>query len=183
MSTAQRPGGALLACCELLPVACVGGRAISLRPPGHGGAEGTAWQVPCSGAGDPSQVVIGALRPLLGDPLPPGLIVHSTSWRYDPAQQALVLTYLVVLPSAVAERWLAEGAAATAIGEHQPARGDRLRPPRAVSPKQVLAHALDHLALLAVTDPAVAAALEDGWHRLLAGRQPRPAGVLEPAGR
>jgi hypothetical protein len=195
-------------CCELLPVSCLDGQAVLLRFPASQDGRGDtdpdpaaashgqwAWRVPCGELDDPGRLALGALRSALllagvGDggsdaPLPDGLVLHSTSWRYDPDERVLVLTFLAVVPAAVARAWIRAGALPVPVKavEVQVARGDRLRPPPVVRVGQVLAHALDHLAFLAVTDPAIGAALEEGWRLLLRARQPRPAGALGAAAR
>jgi hypothetical protein len=42
----------------------------------------------------------------------------------------------------------------------------------------ILAHALDHLALLNCCDESIKAVLETGWLETLATRLPKPAGYL-----
>lgn len=101
-------------------------------------------------------------------------VLHSTSWRYDPAGH-VVLTYAVLPdPDPTAPVKSLPGLA-IARGHHH------TRPaPAAIGPENVAAHAIRHLAWLAGTDPVVAAALgEDGTiRRALADVCPDPAGQL-----
>lgn len=102
-------------------------------------------------------------------------VLHSTSWRRDPAW-GLLLTY-VALPDPRAADTPAVPLAPVGIAVGP----DPLRPtPAAVTADQVAAHAVRHLALLRHTDPVVAAAL--GAHPALAAAiaaaDPAPAGRI-----
>lgn len=104
----------------------------------------------------------------------PTSVLHSTSWRYDPAGH-VILTY-AVLPDPD------PSAAANPLPSMEIARGEHhAHPtPAALGPDHVAAHAIRHLAWLSSTDPVVAAALgEDGGLRdALAAARPDPAGQL-----
>lgn len=101
-------------------------------------------------------------------------VLHSTSWRRDPAG-CLLLTY-AALPDPRPEH-AAVPLVDTVIAVGQ----DPRRPsPAVVGVDQVAAHAVRHLELLRRTDPVVAAAL--GAHPALevavAAAEPAPAGQL-----
>jgi hypothetical protein len=111
------------------------------------------------------------VRAALGDAYDPSTsVVHSTSWRFQREPPMLVLSYLVVL-------------AEPPHGfEREPVEPGRPGTPRdlgAIPVADVLAHALRHLAMLSVTDPAIAATLSPQWHAGLARYAPLPAGLLE----
>ncbi|HSV65686.1 MAG TPA: hypothetical protein VLJ59_07245 [Mycobacteriales bacterium] len=102
------------------------------------------------------------------------VIVHSTSWRYQPDGR-LVLTYLIYPdPEPAAE--------ATPLTTPRIAHGaDPSHPdPPVVLPDHVATHAARHLAWLAHTDPVIAHAVgadPDLWQALRA-LVPAPAGAL-----
>lgn len=159
--------------CEVFPLVWFAGQATYLRHVGAGGNYPAWWLAPPPRV-DPSLVVRHALASALrGLYDPVTSVVHSTSWRFDPAHFALVLSYLAILPSAGRSP---AGFDAQPLAAVEPlARNGR---PRAVEPADVLVHGLRHFALLRVTDPVVASALPDEWHDFLANRQPLPAGLL-----
>ena len=64
------------------------------------------------------------------------------------------------------------------VGRIEQAQGDNLHPPEKIEASNILAHALDHLALLYCSDESIKAVLESGWLEALATRLPRPAGYL-----
>jgi deazaflavin-dependent oxidoreductase (nitroreductase family) len=49
------------------------------------------------------------------------------------------------------------------LGKVEQARGDHLSPPERIEVNNVLAHALDHLAMLSTSDERIIAVLESGW--------------------
>jgi hypothetical protein len=169
--------------CEILPVTLVGTRLTYLRRPQD--SSGAIWQVPLAGA-HPSELVRAQLEAFLAHPLDPcGAVVHSTAWRYEcggSAGSRLLLTYLAALTSASFSLCPALGRQVLLepIPVAQPARSETLMPPARIGLAQVLAHALDHLALLLETDVAIRAALGEGWCIALRRRTPRPAGELRP---
>jgi len=62
------------------------------------------------------------------------------------------------------------------VGKIEQAQGDNLHPPERIEVSNILAHALDHLALLSCYDESIKAGLESGWLEMLETRLPRPAG-------
>jgi hypothetical protein len=168
-------------CCEILPVALVGAQIAYLRRP-QDGASGI-WQVPLACA-HPSELVRAQLEAFLACPLDPcGTVVHSTAWRYECGGSTggrLILTYLVALAPTCSQLTTAlrRRTSLELIASAQPARSETLMPPARIGLTHVLAHALDHLALLLETDVAIHAALGEGWRLALHRRVPRPAGEL-----
>ncbi|HEY6421803.1 MAG TPA: hypothetical protein VIY28_00875 [Pseudonocardiaceae bacterium] len=111
----------------------------------------------------------------LGAEVPTATVVHSTSWR--PTPDGLILTY-AVLPDPDP----AEGAVqAVPTDARMVCSADAAAPtPPVVGVEHVLAHALQHLSLVARTSPAVVAAVAAHprlWHAVLA-RTPGVAGQL-----
>lgn len=117
--------------------------------------------------GDPDR----AAAALVGGPVS---VLHSTSWRSDPAW-GLLLTYAALPDPRTEDAAVPLGNTAIATGR------DSNRPtPATVTVDQVAAHAVRHLALLRHTDPVVAAAL-DGHPALavaVAATDPVAAGQL-----
>lgn len=102
-------------------------------------------------------------------------VLHSTSWRRDPAW-GLLLTY-VALPDPRA----ADTPAVPLAGDGVAVGPDPVRPtPAAVTVDHVAAHAVRHLALLRYTDPVVAAALDHdpAMAAAIAATDPAAAGQL-----
>jgi hypothetical protein len=132
----------------------------------------------------PSDTVRASLESFFGCQLNPcSSVVHSTAWRYEQTHTAnsrLILTYLVVTTTWAIARdpQLAQPFLLEPISSDQPARSEALLPPACIVPTQVVAHALDHLALLLKTDPAIAHAVGPDWGMALAQRQHQPAGEL-----
>ena len=56
--------------------------------------------------------------------------------------------------------------------------GDNLHPPERIEMHNILAPALDHLALLNCYAEAINTVLESGWSEVLEARLPRPAGYV-----
>jgi hypothetical protein len=111
----------------------------------------------------------------LGTDVPPGTVVHSTSWR--PTPDGLTLTY-VVLP----DRSPAEGTVqAVPVDAHVVCSAEASAPtPAIVTVEHVLAHALRHLSLVARTSPPVMAAVDAHprlWHAVVV-HTPGVAGQL-----
>jgi uncharacterized protein YndB with AHSA1/START domain len=111
---------------------------------------------------------------------PAASIVHSTSWRYCIQTGRIILTFLVVLPQRSWMRcWTTSGRIITQrLGKVEQAHGDNLHPPDRIELDNLLAHALDHLALLHSYDESIMAVLESAWLKVLQKRQPKPAGYL-----
>lgn len=122
----------------------------------------------------PEQAPDRAAAGLLGG-APRGGVLHSTSWRRDPAW-GLVLTY-VALPDERTDNTptvpLDDLGIAVGLTAVSPS-------PSSVSVDQVAAHAVRHLALLRHTDAAVAGALarHPGLDAAIAAADPLPAAQL-----
>lgn len=162
--------------CEVFPLVLLGDQAVHLRRVTAEAGGQAWWLAPASGE-DPSLTVRAALA--AGLPAlfrPASALVHSTSWRFEPASSTLVLSYLAILDSPRGRPGIPGGfepellaAAASAVdGGSGP-----------VDPAAVLAHGLRHFALLRVSDAVIAAALPVEWHRFLSERDPLPAGLLD----
>jgi hypothetical protein len=121
------------------------------------------WHLEVPAGEDPMVVTRSIVSRVLGPPV----LLHSTSWRR--AKGAVVLTFVVVveeasvseLPSLPVQRAeLARGGATTAAEE--------------IASRQVLEHALRHLAWLMTDDPIVSSTLSGTWKRHLSGYLPEP---------
>jgi hypothetical protein len=95
--------------------------------------------------------------------------------------ERLILTYLVVLPHRTwMHRWAADGRICIEhIGAIEKVQGNNLFPPGRMERDDVLAHALDHLALLSRDDSSIHAVLAPEWMDVLDMRLPRPAGLVQ----
>lgn len=172
----QRPGATALRC-EVFPLAWFGGRAVQLRRLAAGGGGSPGWRVAPPPGADPSRVTREELAAALGGLFEPtSVLLHSTSWRFEPVHLTLVLTYLAILDGAQGLQVPPAGFEAEPLTDlaSPVADGDR----GAIEPADALAHGLRHFALLRISDPAIAAALPAEWHRFLAAWHPLPAGLL-----
>ena len=108
-----------------------------------------------AGGQDPDRVARG-LAAGQGTPV----LVHSTSWRWEPPD-SVVLTYVAVIDASVADLTpLQDPVIVTS--------GDPLRPrPDDLHDHHVVAHAVWHLAVLAGRDPAITSLAGDPAHRRL----------------
>ena len=93
----------------------------------------------------------------------------------------MILTYLAVLPQG---NWLdqlviAQRISIEFVGALETQFGDHLFAPLQFDQRNVLAHALDHLASLSTYDPAIQAVLEPEWEEILRPRLPKSAGCLQ----
>ena len=113
---------------------------------------------------DPTAVVSAMVRANVGEPL----VVHSTSWRRE--RNAVVLTFVAVLPADADER----GLAAVAVRRAELARGGATAAAGSIDHAAVIEHALRHLARLVRDDAVVAGRLGDAWRDALAGYAPEP---------
>lgn len=121
------------------------------------------WHIEVHGEEHPMETA----RRIVADALPDVLLVHSTSWRWDAG--TTTLTFVAVIPD-------------DALGSMEAApieRADLARSAAAVAPtsiayRQVLEHALRHLAWLAAEDEVVKTTLSPQWHRTLASYVPEP---------
>lgn len=163
--------------CEILPVACTEGCIVALQRESATDSATPGWWHELPPGQHPTRTVVDALaRELDGIFDRATSIVHSTSWRYE--AEYLVLSYLAVLQPAEPLTTAPPGFRLHPV-EARPddaARGDD---PAAIPVIDVLTHGLRHLAMLRISDPRIAASLSGGWHEVLAGWKPLPAGLLE----
>lgn len=140
------------------------------------------WMIPNVPDIHPNEIVVSHLATVFDDVFDPGqTIVHSTSWRYENEDDHVILTYLAVLPHGC---WIDQLVAAQRIlvepiGMLETQYGDHLFAPVQLERRNVLAHALDHLASLSTYDPAIQAVLEPEWREVLSPRLPKSAGCLQ----
>jgi hypothetical protein len=164
---------------EILPVTLESGHVVSLRLREDGEAQ--TWRVPSQTGRHPNDTVLEHVERFFGDLVElDASIVHSTSWRYCQRAEYLILTYLVVLPARACRDCQAASnqMIAQRVGKGEPVHGDHLRPPERIETNHILAHALDHLALLSRSDASIHAVLESEWLQVLETRLPRPAGYI-----
>lgn len=164
---------------EILPVTLESNYVVMLRRCEDG--ETRSWLVAPQPGMHPNEAVLEGLARFFGDVFEPDAsIVHSTSWRYCNRTESIILTYLVVLPlRAWMGCWAASGRITTQRVETvEQAQGDHLHPPEWIEVDHLLAHALDHLALLSCSDESIKAVLESGWLGVLQTRLPKPAGYV-----
>lgn len=143
---------------EILVLRLLGGRVELVGPCGP-----EPWYVEVGDDEDPVEVVGRMCRGNLGNPL----LVHSTSWRR--ARDAVVLTFVVVMPDAFQPAW--DGVPVSRVDL---ARSEAMSAPRRVDATQVIEHGLRHLQWLAVDDPVVGQVLSDDWKEILRTYQPEP---------
>jgi hypothetical protein len=166
---------------EILPVTLVANHAVLLRR--REDRHASSWLVPHQPGLHPNSAIVQHLAAFFGDKFEPrASIVHSTSWRSSNQGEQLIITYLVALPQRC---WMYDWAAAGRIfmqqvGPVEQVHGDNLHAPENIEVDNVLAHALDHLALLYSYDADIQAVLEPAWLDLLQQRLPKPAGYFSP---
>jgi len=166
--------------CEILPVTLESNQVIFLRRPLD--SQAASWLVPHEPGMHPNDTVLQHVTAFFGELFEPeASIVHSTSWRYDRQMGQLILTYLVVLPQ---RAWMCHWAVTgrirmERIGAIEKVQGDNLFPPQHMKRDDVLAHALDHLALLSRDDRGIQAVLAPEWMGILQTRLPKPAGFVQ----
>jgi hypothetical protein len=164
---------------EILPVTLESDHVVLLRRCEDDEAQ--TWHVLHQAGRHPNNTVLEHVERFFGDLFEPDVsIVHSTSWRYCYRTDRIILTYLVVLPQrtwrccrAASNRMVAQQ-----VGKGEQVRGDNLQPPGRIEMSNILAHALDHLALLKCSDASINAVLESGWLQVLETRRPKPAGYV-----
>ncbi len=164
---------------EILPVTLELNHVVMLRR--REDSDAPSWLVSHQCPMHPNDAVIEHLKLFFGDLFEPrASIVHSTSWRYCSRTERLILTYLVVLPQStwICCRAASDRVVAQRVGKIEQVQGDNLHPPERIEAGNILAHALDHLALLICYDESIKAVLESGWLDTLATRLPKPAGYL-----
>ncbi|HEV2581142.1 MAG TPA: hypothetical protein VGT44_09835 [Ktedonobacteraceae bacterium] len=163
---------------EMLPVTLEAEQVVALYR--REDDEAQAWLVPHQAGMHPNDAIIAHLERFFGDAFEPGAsIVHSTSWRYCHETERLILTYLVVIPQRAWSRATSGKFVARRLGGRiEQARGDNLHPPENIELNNILAHALDHLAMLNSYDERINEALESDWMGVLETRIPKPAGYV-----
>ena len=165
---------------EVFPVTLVSKQVALIRH--HREENFSPWMIPNRPNIHPNEIVVNHLVTVFDDIFDRGqTIVHSTSWRYENEDDHVILTYLAVLPQG---RWLAQLVMAQHIsielaGALETQHGDHLFAPLQLDRRNVLAHALDHLASLSTYDPAIQAVLEPEWEEVLRPRMPKSAGCLQ----
>ena len=164
----------------MLPVTLESNHVLLLHRPTE--SQDDSWLVPHRSGMHPNETVLQHLVAFFGGVFESDMsIVHSTSWRYNCHMERLILTYLVVLPY---RAWMHQWAAAGRIfiehiGAIEKIQGNNLFPPDRMERDDVLAHALDHLALLSRDDRSIQAVLTPEWMDVLQMRLPRPAGLVQ----
>lgn len=164
---------------EILPVTLKADQVVALHRCKDGEAQN--WLVPQQDGTPPNETVLEAVKLFFGDWFEPAAsIVHSTSWRYCQQSGHFILTYLVVLPQQIWRYCLTtnDHIMVQLLGNVEQVHGDNLYPPERIEMINVLAHALDHLALLTYYDERIKAILETDWLTVLEKRLPKPAGYL-----
>ena len=162
---------------EIFPVTLLNEQPVLIQ---HHVQENQPWIVLHQPNRHPNEVIIQHLLTVFGTLVDmQRTIVHSTSWRYNATHDQILLTYLVVLPQGV---WLeAQYIAFEPIKAAHIRHGQHHLPPEHLTPSEVLAHALDHLAALSSYDPAIQRVLEPAWEAILYTRRQQPAGCLQRA--
>jgi len=165
---------------EVFPVTLVSKQVALIRH--HREENFSPWMIPNLPNIHPNEIVVNHLVSVFDDIFDlTHTIVHSTSWRYENEVDHVILTYLAVLPQG---RWLDQSVTAQhisveLIGALETQYGDQLFAPFQLDRRNVLAHALDHLASLSTYDPAIQAVLEPEWGEVLRPRLPKSAGCLQ----
>jgi hypothetical protein len=162
---------------EILPIMLESNHVVILRR--RADSETSSWLVLHQPGICPNDAVLEHLVGFFGEVFDPQKsIVHSTSWRYDYQVERLILTYLVVLPQQMRTNLLAatQRISIQYVRAIEKVYGDNLRPPARIEVENVLAHALDHLALLSRYDRSIQSLLQSEWLDLLRRRLPKPAG-------
>jgi hypothetical protein len=121
------------------------------------------WHIELHGEEHPLETA----RRIVADALPVVLLVHSTSWRWEAG--ITTLTFLAVVPDDTIGSMEAES-----VERADLARSAAAEAPTSIEYRQVLEHALRHLAWLASEDEAVKTALSPDWHDKLASYVPEP---------
>ena len=165
---------------EVFPVTLVSKQVALIRQ--HREENFSPWMIANLPNIHPNEIVVNHLATVLDDMFDPGqTIVHSTSWRYEKEDDHVILSYLAVLPQG---NWLEQLVMVQRISIEwvealEPRYGDHLSAPLQIDRRNVLAHALDHLASLSTYDPAIQAILEPEWREVLKPRLPKSAGCLQ----
>jgi len=165
---------------EVFPVTLVSKQVALIRD--HREENFSPWMIANLPNIHPNEIVVNHLATVFDDIFDRDqTIVHSTSWRYENQDDHVILTYLAVLPQG---NWLdqlviAQRISIEFVGALETQFGDHLFAPLQFDQRNVLAHALDHLASLSTYDPAIQAVLEPEWEEILRPRLPKSAGCLQ----
>jgi hypothetical protein len=144
---------------EILPVFLDARGIGALRPDGGG-----SWRL-AYGGDDVHRVIA---RELAAAGLEPRA-VHSTSWRQE--RGAVVLTHVAAVGRPAGD---VPGFRHWPVRQRAMAHGTALTPPARIDLEHVVAHALRHLAWLAVADGAVRRALGPEWRSALRRHRAEP---------
>lgn len=148
---------------EVFTVALVEGSVILTGPCGP-----APWHIEVHGEEHPMETA----RRIIADALPDVLLVHSTSWRWEAG--TTTLSFVAVIPDYATGQMEGESVERAAL-----ARGDASEAPASIAYRQVLEHALRHLAWLAADDDVVKATLLPEWHATLTAYVPEPFQQLQ----
>ena len=165
---------------EVFPVTLVSKQVALVRH--HREENFSPWLISNQPNIHPNEIVVNHLATVFDNKFDRGqTIVHSTSWRYVNEGDHVILTYLAVLPQG---GWLEQLVIAQSIDIEflealETQYSDHLFAPLELDRRNVLAHALDHLASLSTYDPAIQAVLEPEWGEVLRTRIPKSAGCLQ----
>jgi hypothetical protein len=165
---------------EVFPVTLVSKQVALIRH--HREENFSPWMIANLPNIHPNEIVVNHLATVFEDRFDRGrTIVHSTSWRYENQDDHVILTYLAVLPQGhwIDQMVMARRIYPESIGALETQYGDNLFAPFELDRRNVLAHALDHLASLSTYDPAIQAVLEPEWGEVLRPRSPKSAGCLQ----
>jgi hypothetical protein len=113
---------------------------------------------------EPGSLIVGAAARYGLEPI----VVHSTSWRSEPARVILTYVAAVAAPANLSPYLAEERVVRTEL-----ARGDATAAPPAIAESQVLEHSFRHLSWLVRDDPAVREALAP-WRPDLDAYVPEP---------
>jgi hypothetical protein len=165
---------------EVFPVTLVSKQVVLIRHPRE--ENFSPWMIANLPNIHPNEIVVNHLATIFDELFDRcHTIVHSTSWRYENEVDYVILTYLAVLPHG---HWLdqlvkTQRVDIELVGVLETQFGDHLFAPFQLDRRNVLAHALDHLASLSTYDPAIQSVLEPEWRDVLRPRIPKTAGCLQ----
>ena len=165
---------------EVFPVTLVSKQVALIRH--HREENFSPWMIANLPTIHPNEIVVNHLATVFDDIFDRGqTIVHSTSWRYETEDDHVILTYLAVLPQRrlLDQLVTAQHISIESVGALEIRYGDHLFAPFQLDRRNVLAHALDHLASLSTYDPTIQAVLEPEWGEILRPRLPKSAGCLQ----
>jgi hypothetical protein len=143
---------------EVFTVALDGGSMMLTGPCGP-----APWHIEVHGDEHPMETT----RRIVADALPDVLLVHSTSWRWEAG--TTTLAFLAVIQGEAIGHMDSES-----VERADLARGAATEAPTSIAYRQVLEHAIRHLAWLAKEDEIVKTTLSAEWHNTLAAYVPEP---------